>query len=185
MLLNRIQIGELHERMNLGLQPILVDVRTPGEFARAHAPGAVSVPNGRLNGARVAECRSTDGRIYVICHSGARAAEACQRLIDAGVGEVFLVEGGMKAWQAAGLPVITGRGIISLERQVRIGAGSLVLLGCLLAWLVKPQFIALSALIGAGLVFAGVTDICGMQILLSKLPWNARPSLASSHSGSL
>jgi hypothetical protein len=55
----------------------------------------------------------------------------------------------------------------------------------LLAWLVKPQFIALSALIGAGLVFAGVTDICGMQILLSKLPWNARPSLASSHSGSL
>lgn len=178
MQLNRIQLTELRERMNLGFQPILVDVRTPGEFARVHAPGAVSVPLRGLNGASVAECRSSDGRIYVLCQSGWRAALACERLTAAGIGEAFVIEGGMQAWQSLGLPVIGDPGVISLERQVRIGAGSLVLLGCLLAWLVKPQLIGLSAFIGAGLVFSGITGICGMGILLSKLPWNTRASAA-------
>ena len=162
--------------MGRGLQPVLVDVRTPGEFARVHAAGAHSMPLDKLNAARIAaECKSSDGHIYVICHSGTRAAMACQQLLNAGIPDVAIVEGGMKAWEAAGLPIVTSSsGVISLERQVRIGAGSLVLLGCLLAWLVKPQFILLSAFIGAGLTFAGITDLCGMGILLGKLPWNTR-----------
>jgi rhodanese-related sulfurtransferase len=173
---NVIPLADLRERMNHGFQPILVDVRTPGEFARMHAAGARSMPLDQLNAASIAaECRSSDGSIYVICHSGTRASTACQRLLSAGIPDVSIVEGGTQAWQAAGLPVVASRsGVISLERQVRIAAGSLVLLGCLLAWLVAPQFIALSAFVGAGLVFAGITDICGMSILLGKLPWNAR-----------
>lgn len=170
-----ISIAELRDRMSAGLQPVLVDVRTPGEFARVHAPGAQSVPLDRFVARRAVECRSSDGWLYVICHSGTRAAMACQQLADAGVQNVLVVEGGMQAWQAAGLPVNVGSGgVISLERQVRIAAGSLVLIGCVLAWLVKPQFILLSAFVGAGLIFAGITDICGMGILLGKLPWNAR-----------
>lgn len=173
---NVLPLADLRERMSGGLQPILVDVRTPGEFARLHAAGARSMPLDKLDAASIAaECRSSDGRIYVICHSGNRALIACQRLVAGGVGEVFVVDGGTEAWEAAGLPVIASRsGVISLERQVRIAAGSLVLLGCVLAWRVAPQFIALSAFVGAGLVFAGTTDICGMGILLGKLPWNSR-----------
>lgn len=174
---NVVPLADLRERMNRGLEPILVDVRTPGEFARLHAAGARSMPLDQLNPVSIsADCRSSDGRIYVLCHSGTRATTACQQLLNAGISDVCVVEGGTQAWQAAGLPIVTGRGAISLERQVRIAAGSLVLLGCLLAWLIKPQFILLSAFVGAGLIFAGITDICGMGILLGKLPWNRAAS---------
>lgn len=176
-----LPLVDLCDRLSRGLELILVDVRTPGEFARMHAAGARSMPLDKLNTATIdSECRSSDGFIYVICHSGTRALMARQKLIAAGVEDVFVVGGGIKEWEAAGLPVNTSRsGVISLERQVRIAAGSLVLLGCALAWFVKPQFIALSAFVGAGLIFAGVTDICGMGILLGKLPWNSRANNTS------
>jgi len=111
----------------------------------------------------------------VICQSGARGAKACQRLQDAGVTKVYNIEGGTAAWEKAGLPIERGQTkFISLERQVRIAAGSLVLLGVILAWTVHPAFIAISAFVGAGLVFAGITDYCGMGTILSKMPWNRR-----------
>lgn len=180
---NVVPLADLRERMSGGLQPILVDVRTPGEFARVHAAGARSMPLDKLDAACVAsigECRSSDGCIYVICHSGTRALLACQKMTAAGIRDVFVIGGGTEAWKAAGLPIVASQtGVISLERQVRIAAGSLVLLGCLLACLVAPQFIALSAFVGAGLIFAGVTDICGMGMLLGKLPWNSRTDNAS------
>ncbi|HEV2577579.1 MAG TPA: rhodanese-like domain-containing protein [Acidobacteriaceae bacterium] len=174
--MNVISLAELRARMSGGLNPVLLDVRTPGEFARMHAAGARSMPLDQLNAASVAaECRSSDGHIYVICHSGTRASMACRQLLDAGIPDVSVVEGGTQAWESAGLPVVrSSSGVISLERQVRIAAGSLVLLGCVLAWLAAPQFILLSAFVGAGLAFAGITDICGMAILLGKLPWNSR-----------
>jgi hypothetical protein len=79
------------------------------------------------------------------------------------------------AWERAGLPMVRGaRGSISLERQVRIGAGTLVLAGVVMGWLIHPAFFGFSAFVGAGLVFAGVTDWCGMGMLLAKMPWNQR-----------
>jgi len=91
-----------------------------------------------------------------------------------------VVEGGTNAWIAAGLPVIRGRKTISIERQVRIGAGSLVVIGTGLGRFVHPAFYILAAFVGAGLVFAGVTDICGMANVLAKAPWNrTKPSLTS------
>ncbi len=74
--------------------------------------------------------------------------------------------------QARALPIMRGKKAISLERQVRIAAGSLVLLGVALAYFVHPYLIGLSAFVGAGLVFAGVTDTCGMGMMLAKMPWN-------------
>ena len=151
----------------------LIDVRTPGEFEAMHAEGARSVPLDQLNGQSVAD--ATGEPVYVICQSGARGAKACERLQAAGLDDVFNVAGGTVAWEKAGLPVVQGvRKVISLERQVRVGAGSLVLLGGLLGWHVHPAFHALSAVVGAGLVFAGVTDWCGMGLLLARLPWNRR-----------
>jgi rhodanese-related sulfurtransferase len=83
------------------------------------------------------------------------------------------VEGGTLGWAEAGLPVNRGETkVISLERQVRIAAGALVLGGVLLARFLDPAFIWLSGFIGAGLVFAGITDWCGMGMLIAKAPWN-------------
>jgi rhodanese-related sulfurtransferase len=87
--------------------------------------------------------------------------------------DVVNVEGGTLAWEAAGLPLVHGaRKAISLERQVRIAAGFLVLVGAVLAMVVHPYFAGLSAFIGAGLMFSGITDTCGMAMVLARMPWN-------------
>jgi rhodanese-related sulfurtransferase len=152
----------------------LIDVRTPGEFNRAHATGAQSLPLDELDGERFANERNgSRDPIYVICQSGARSAKACERLQQAGVEPVFSIEGGTSAWEQAGLPIERGTSkVISLERQVRIAAGLLVLLGAALAWFVHPAFVGISAFIGAGLMFAGITNKCGMAMLLAKMRWN-------------
>ena len=116
-----------------------------------------------------------DQPVYLLCRSGARAAKAVEKLARAGFASGVVVTGGTLAWQEAGLPVERGTvKVISLERQVRIAAGSLVVIGVVLAKLVNPWFIGLSACVGAGLVFAGITDFCGMGLLLARLPWNSR-----------
>jgi rhodanese-related sulfurtransferase len=152
----------------------ILDVRTPAEFARVHVPGAALLPLDELDPAKIAAAHagSTDA-IYIICQSGVRAGKAVQRIRAAGLQNAWSIEGGTAAWEKAGLPVERGHmKSISLERQVRIGAGSLALLGALLAWWVHPAFIALSGFVGAGLLFAGITDYCGMGLLLAKMPWN-------------
>jgi rhodanese-related sulfurtransferase len=158
-----------------GGKPIrLLDVRTAAEFAVVHATGALLIPLNELEPSMIAAMNRPPGEaIYVLCHSGARAAKACQRLTDAGVKDVLCVEGGTTAWEKAGLPVERGSGkVMSMERQVRIAAGSLMLLSIVLAWLIHPAFIAIGAIIGAGLVFSGITDTCGMAAVLAKFPWN-------------
>jgi rhodanese-related sulfurtransferase len=150
----------------------LLDVRTPAEFRELHAPGARNLPLDRLDPAAVMKVRSGDNPLYVICRSGSRGRQACEKFLAAGLANVVNVEGGILAWAECGLPVVRGKKAISLERQVRIAAGSLVLLSVLLGWLAHPAFAALSAFVGSGLVFAGVTDTCGMGLLLARMPWN-------------
>ena len=94
------------------------------------------------------------------------------KLEAAGFTNVVNVEGGTSAWHEAGLPVVEGKKVISLERQVRIVAGSLVVIGAVVGQFVHPLGYGLSALIGAGLVYAGVTDTCGMGMMIAKMPWN-------------
>jgi rhodanese-related sulfurtransferase len=158
--------------------PQIIDVRTPAEYAEVHAESARLVPLDRLDPAAVMTARpcAADEPLYVICKSGGRAAKACEQFQAAGFANVVSIEGGTAAWERAGLPVVRGtsRRVISLERQVRIGAGSLVLLGLALGRFVHPVCYLLSAFIGAGLVFAGATDWCGMGMLLARMPWNNR-----------
>lgn len=147
----------------------VIDVRTPMEFQEVHVPEARNVPlDGLHNDTELAD----SGPLYVVCKSGGRASRACAQLAKKGVDHLFLVEGGTDAWVAAGLPVVRGKKVMSLERQVRIAAGSLVLVGVLLGLLWHPAGFGLSAFVGAGLVFAGVTDTCGMGLMLAKMPWN-------------
>ncbi|QDT93876.1 rhodanese-like domain-containing protein [Gimesia algae] len=152
----------------------LVDVRTPAEFREVHAPIAVNIPLDQLTAEQIKGLVNGNGAdpVYLICQSGNRSSKGCQKLIDAGFDNVVSVEGGTKAWEAEGLPVNRGKKTISLERQVRIAAGFLVLTGAVLGMFVNPWFSGLSAFVGAGLMFAGITDTCGMAMILAKMPWN-------------
>src|SRR5215471_18526043 len=159
----------------------LLDVRTPVEFRELHAVHARNLPLDRLDPVTLMQARNgrRDEPLYVICRSGSRGRQACEKFLTAGFTNVVNVEGGTLACVEAGLPVVRGKEAISLERQVRIAAGSLVLLGVLLGWLVHPALVGLAAFVGAGLVFAGVTDTCGMGLLLARMPWNQVKETAS------
>lgn len=152
----------------------LIDVRTPVEFREMHVEVARNVPLDRLDPGAVMQSRNgtRDESLYLICRSGSRGRQACEKFLAAGFTNVVDVEGGTLACVESGLTVVRGKKAISLERQVRMAAGLLVLLGAFLGWLVHPAFIGLSAFVGAGLVFAGVTDTCGMGLLLARMPWN-------------
>ena len=152
----------------------LIDVRTPVEYREVHVEFARNVPLDRLNPEKVMSSRSQghEEPLYVICRSGSRGKQACEKFHRAGFTNVLNVEGGTIACEQTGVPLVRGQKSMSLERQVRIAAGSLVLVGCTLAWLVHPVFLGLSAFVGAGLVFAGLTDTCAMGMLLAKMPWN-------------
>ncbi len=152
----------------------LIDVRTPAEFRELHATYARNIPLDSLDPQQVMSDRNGDSEkpLYFICQSATRGGQACKKFHHAGFTNVVNVEGGTKAWAERGLPVVRGKKAMSLERQVRILAGFLVVLGALLAFLINPGFIAISAFIGAGLMYAGITDSCGMAMMLSKMPWN-------------
>jgi rhodanese-related sulfurtransferase len=165
---------QLQARQRSGAALELIDVRTPVEFREVHLAGAQNIPLDQLDPRALMEARSgaSDEPLYVICRSGGRGAQACAQFHAQGFAQVVNVEGGTLACEQAGLPVTRGQATMALERQVRIAAGTLVLLGAVLAWLVHPGLIALSALVGAGLIFSGVTDTCGMGLLLARMPWN-------------
>jgi rhodanese-related sulfurtransferase len=175
MAIKSVPPTEVQRLTRSGEAPELIDVRTPPEYAEFHAQGATLVPLDRLDPHAVMAARngSSASPLYVLCRSGSRAAKAVEKFETAGFTNVYAVEGGTLAWERAGLPVVRGETkVISLERQVRIAAGVLVLAGVMLGSLAHPTFYGLSAFVGAGLIFAGVTDWCGMGMLLARLPWN-------------
>lgn len=172
---------ELQQRRQNGENAPLLDVRTPVEHAQLHVPGAHLVPLDRLDAAQLTQVNgfAKDQPLYIFCRSGNRAKQAAKRLERAGYTQCYVVDGGTEAWAEAGLPVKRGASkVISLERQVRIAAGSIVLIGVLLAQFINPRFIWLSGFIGAGLIFAGITDWCGMGLLIANMPWNQRKGVA-------
>ena len=153
----------------------LVDVRTPIEFREVHATMARNVPLNDLDPKAIMEARngSADQPLYLICRSGGRSSKACQKFIDAGFTNIVNVDGGTSAWDAAGLPVQRGKKAVSLERQVRICAGLIALSGSVAALVSGNVYWAgIPAFIGAGLAFAGITDTCGMGMVLARMPWN-------------
>ena len=151
---------------------VLIDVRSPAEFRAVHVQGAINVPLGGLTESALARHAGKDDEIFLICHTGGRSAKACAQLRQLGYARVTTIAGGTAACEACTAPVNRGQGAMSIERQVRIVAGSLVLLGVILSLNVAPAFIWLSAFVGGGLVFAGVSNTCMMGLLLAKMPWN-------------
>lgn len=163
---------QVHELIEGGAELRLLDVRTPMEYESVRIAGAYNVPLDML-GEHCSELRDhVREPIILICQSGVRARRAEAAMREAGLRNVHVMDGGMVAWQAAGLAAVRGRQRWGMERQVRLVAGSLVTLGALGSVFVAQPLVWLAAAIGAGLVFSAVTNTCGMALLLAKLPYN-------------
>ncbi len=148
---------------------LLVDVRDRDEHARERIAGALNVPLSELHARPVAH----DGIVLFHCRSGLRTSANGAALAGAARGEAYVVDGGLDAWRKAGLPVETDRRApIEIMRQVQIAAGSLALGGAALGYFLNPAFYGLSAFVGAGLIFAGVSGTCMMAHALRRAPWN-------------
>lgn len=177
-------------------EAILIDVREPGEFAAEHIagarlmslsqfdPSAISQNSDRILDSRTDKPHKGLARMYdnglsrkivLQCQSGKRSTQAARKMLEMGFEEVFHLQGGLPTWKAAGYPTVVNKNApISMFRQVQIVAGSLVFLGTVLGAVVSPWFLILSGFVGAGLVFAGVTNTCAMAMLLAKLPYNQK-----------
>jgi len=181
MAITTISPRELADQKKRGVACELIDVRTPVEFREVHVDVARNVPLDQLDPAAVMQARngSANEPLYLICRSGSRGQQACEKFHKAGFTNVVNIEGGTMACVEAGLPVVRGKKAISLERQVRIAAGLLVVTGSALGYFVSPYWIGLAAFVGAGLTFAGITDTCGMGMLLARMPWNQVPTAST------
>ncbi len=155
----------------------ILDVRTAAEIKAAGLADTLHIPLHELSAGRLKEEIAKSGKngncVYLLCQGGKRAEMAAEQLqgqIDA---ELVIIEGGMNAVKQSNLEITkTARKAIPLERQIRIAAGLLVITGVALGTWVNPGFYGLSAFVGAGLTFAGITDICPMGMLIAKAPWN-------------
>lgn len=167
-----ISVEEL-KNLNQG-EKIYVDVRSPAEYRSLRVQGAINLPLHQITSIAVRKLigDKQNPAIILLCGRGGRARKAAEILSNQSL-NLLVVEGGTRACEAANLPIEKGSGtMISIERQVRIGAGFFVCLGVALGFLVNPNFYYLSGFIGAGLMFAGITDWCGMGLLIAKAPWN-------------
>jgi rhodanese-related sulfurtransferase len=171
----KIEAKELKAALDEG-RVRLVDVRTPAEYGEVHIAGSELMPLDRLDSDKL---KRDEKDCVIVCRSGKRAEQARQKLEAAGCDRLSVLEGGVSAWEKAGLPVNRGEAVMSLERQVRIAAGLLVLVGVTLGSCFHPAFYGLAAFVGAGLTFAGITDWCGMGMLLARAPWNQRKAAQS------
>lgn len=163
---------------------MLVDVREVDEYRRQHIPGAALIPTSAFSPESFPG--SGDERVTLVhCASGRRSEQVANTLRAAGRTNVIAVEGGIKAWAAAGLPVRNDAKVqLPIIRQVMIAAGLMLVGFTALAATVSPWFLAGTGFIGAGFVFAGVTGICAMGKVLSAMPWNnATASSTTTSSG--
>ncbi|WP_431682643.1 rhodanese-like domain-containing protein [Kitasatospora sp. KL5] len=171
-----VTVDQLHPRL---AEFTVIDVRSPGEYAAGHIPGAHNIPLDRLDEALpTLRAVAAEGGIAVVCASGNRSRTACDQLAAAGITALTLT-GGTTAWAGDGHPldrVPGARAVWAMDRQVRLVAGSLVVAG-VLADLALPGARWISAAVGAGLAFSAVTNTCAMGNLLGRLPHN-RPRTA-------
>ncbi len=161
-------------QLNGNSRYVIIDVREYPEFAGGSITSARLVP---LSTLEIAAKAWDPGTPYLfVCKTGGRARKAAAKLAQMNFSNLAVLDGGMDAWRQAGLPCEVAQSKPwSLERQVRTIAGAMILLWTILAIAVSPWFLAGTLFVGAGLLFAGVTDLCLMATVLGKMPWN-RPS---------
>lgn len=168
---NAISVAEAKQLIESNPDTLVVDVRTPAEFESVHIDGAINLPLDQVDAHLQRIVQDAGGRMILICQSGGRATQAQQKLAGAGLPEVSVMSGGMGAWISAGAPVLRGAERWSLERQIRLVAGSIVLVS-VIASIWVPALVVVAGLVGAGLAFASITNTCAMGMVLSRLPYN-------------
>jgi rhodanese-related sulfurtransferase len=162
-------VTETRRRVEHG-EAVLVDIREPDEHAREYIAAARSLPLSQFKDGAA----SSETLVVFHCQSGNRTAVNSDLLSRSGAREMSVMEGGLNAWKAAGLPtVVDRRQPLPLQRQVMIAAGSIVIASLVLAWLVSPWFAGVALFMGCGLTFAGISGWCGLAKLLQHMPWNA------------
>jgi rhodanese-related sulfurtransferase len=161
---------ELENQRQHGVMPQLIDCRSASEFATGHVPGSINIPAEELDARR----HDIDaGRpVIFICASGRRAAAAAE-LVEHGR-PVGVLDGGIKAWASSGREVVMNTASRwSLERQVRLVAGTLAALGGIASF-IDPRWGLVPVMIGLGLTFAAVSNTCALGEVLMRMPWNRR-----------
>ncbi len=149
---------------------LLIDVREPNEYSSGHIPGALLCPLGEVQDLHLPDMEVP---VVLYCQSGRRSQMAWETLHAQGVRNLKHLRGGLQAWQQAGYPLSGGSNApISLLRQVQMVAGTLILTGVILGFSLSPNFFFLSGFVGAGLLFAGITNTCALARLLALLPFN-------------
>lgn len=152
---------------------LLLDVRSRGEFASEYIEGSECDPLQSLDAGAWAAKLDGTRRCVVVCQGGIRAKQAAEKLEAAGVKNLVVLEGGVNAWKSAGKPCLRGeRCVLPLDRQMRIIMGVLVLTGVILGAVLNPAWYVLAGFIGAGMIFAGITDICPLAMVVARMPWN-------------
>lgn len=155
---------------------VVVDVRSPDEFEAAHIAGSFNVPLEHLGEHAAAFAARLDRPVVLVCRSGARAAQARQRLAAVGAENLSILSGGVAGFAAAGGPVVRGRRRWAMERQVRLTAGTLVA-GSIALSVWRPRARYAAGAVGAGLTWSAISDTCSMARVLGWLPWNRTPVL--------
>lgn len=178
-----ITAHSLNRRMQSGQPLVLLDVRSPAEYRAGHIRGALSLPLDELDAAELVQRVGVPGigndvPLYLTCQSGVRAQQAAEKLYDAGHRDLMLLQGGTEGWRKEGLPMRGSGSALSLEQQVQIAIGALLILKVVFGFTVHELFFVLGALIGAGLITAGLTRWCGLARLIARMPWNRRRSNA-------
>ena len=174
MTVENTTVKQLMEECTRNPEVVVIDVRTPREYGECHARIAKNFPLESLDPQKVINECGVDGQtpIYLMCRSGKRSSQACEKFLQAGFGNVVSVEGGILAWDGAGYDVVRGKKAISLERQMRITAGMMIVIGAVCGLFVDPNWLYLSAFVGCGLIFSGITDKCPLSMVIAKMPWN-------------
>jgi rhodanese-related sulfurtransferase len=169
-----ISPGEALEKVNReGAR--LIDVRTPAEYRSIRATGAELHELSALSEEYIDHtllAKDAGKPLLILCKSDKRATQAAKLIEGRTTAPVLVVKGGTDLWDEQKLPVEKGKAVMSLERQVRVAAGGLVFIGTLAGIFFHEAFLVVPAFVGAGLVFAGITDTCAMGMLLAKMPWN-------------
>ena len=169
----KIHAKQLQQNLQSGKRVSLIDVRTPVEYEEMHLPDSHLMPLDQLDPQGVKDASEHADQCVIVCRSGKRAEQAFQKLSANGCERLVILDGGVMAWEEAGLPLVRSqKARLPLMRQVQLAIGVLALTGSILALTVDKNFAFLPALLGAGLSLAGATGWCGMATLLSKMPWN-------------